>query len=84
MDKESLNGVQACVFDAYGTLFDFAVAARSCRDVLGDAFDKLTILWRDKQLQYTWLRAAHHGSYEPRLRNRTAFHRRRTRRLARR
>ncbi len=58
MDKQSLNVVQACVFDAYGTLFDFAAAARSCRDVLGDAFDKLTILWRDKQLQYTWLRAA--------------------------
>jgi 2-haloacid dehalogenase len=49
--------VQACVFDAYGTLFDFASAARSCQDVLGEAIDKLTALWRDKQLQYTWLRA---------------------------
>jgi 2-haloacid dehalogenase len=54
----SLQGVQACVFDAYGTLFDFAAAARKCRDVLGDDIDKLTALWRDKQLQYTWLRAA--------------------------
>jgi 2-haloacid dehalogenase len=53
-----LRGVQACVFDAYGTLFDFAAAARKCRDVLGDDIDKLTALWRDKQLQYTWLRAA--------------------------
>jgi 2-haloacid dehalogenase len=52
-----LNGVKACVFDAYGTLFDFAAAARGCRDVLGDDIDKLTALWRDKQLQYTWLRA---------------------------
>ena len=26
--------------------------------MLGDAADKLTALWRDKQLQYTWLRAA--------------------------
>jgi len=52
-----LIGVQACVFDAYGTLFDFASAARGCGDVLGDAIDKLTALWRDKQLQYTWLRA---------------------------
>jgi 2-haloacid dehalogenase len=49
--------VQACVFDAYGTLFDFASAARACRDVLGDDIDRLTALWRDKQLQYTWLRA---------------------------
>ena len=53
-----LRGVQACVFDAYGTLFDFAAAARKCRDRLGDDIDKLTALWRDKQLQYTWLRAA--------------------------
>ena len=45
------------MFDAYGTLFDFASAARKCRDVLGDDIDKLTALWRDKQLQYTWLRA---------------------------
>jgi 2-haloacid dehalogenase len=52
-----INGIKACVFDAYGTLFDFASAARSCRDVLGDDIDKLTVLWRDKQLQYTWLRA---------------------------
>ena len=52
-----LTGTRACVFDAYGTLFDFASAARGCRDVLGDDIDKLTSLWRDKQLQYTWLRA---------------------------
>jgi 2-haloacid dehalogenase len=53
----ALCEVRACVFDAYGTLFDFASAARSCRDEIGDDFDKLTALWRDKQLQYTWLRA---------------------------
>jgi len=53
-----LSGIQACVFDAYGTLFDFAAAARQCRDVLGGEADRLTALWRDKQLQYTWLRAA--------------------------
>jgi 2-haloacid dehalogenase len=55
---ERLDGVQACVFDAYGTLFDFASAAKGCHDVLGDAVEPLTVLWRDKQLQYTWLRAA--------------------------
>jgi 2-haloacid dehalogenase len=57
MSNAPLTGVQGCVFDAYGTLFDFASAARGCRDVLGDAIEKLTALWRDKQLQYTWLRA---------------------------
>jgi 2-haloacid dehalogenase len=56
-DRTPLSGVKACVFDAYGTLFDFASAARGCRDVLGDQTDRLTALWRDKQLQYTWLRA---------------------------
>ena len=57
-EKLVIKGIKACVFDAYGTLFDFAAAARKCRDVLGDDIDKLTVLWRDKQLQYTWLRAA--------------------------
>src|SRR5258708_19591699 len=57
MEQGPLIGVKACVFDAYGTLFDFAAAAKGCRDVLGDGIDKLTALWRDKQLQYTWLRA---------------------------
>jgi len=55
---ERLDGIQACVFDAYGTLFDFASAAKGCDDVLGVAVEPLTLLWRDKQLQYTWLRAA--------------------------
>jgi 2-haloacid dehalogenase len=54
---EPLSGVRACVFDAYGTLFDYASAAARCRDVLGDKFGALAALWRDKQLQYTWLRS---------------------------
>lgn len=55
---EALSGIRACVFDAYGTLFDYGSAAARCRDVLGDKFTALTALWRDKQIQYTWLRAA--------------------------
>ncbi len=57
MTQTPLTGIKACVFDAYGTLFDFASAAKSCADVLGDQADRLTALWRDKQLQYSWLRA---------------------------
>jgi 2-haloacid dehalogenase len=53
----TLTGIRACVFDAYGTVFDYASAAAACRDVLGDKIGPLTALWRDKQLQYTWLRA---------------------------
>jgi 2-haloacid dehalogenase len=52
-----LEGVRACVFDAYGTLFDFASAVARAADVPGDKRAALTALWRDKQLQYTWLRS---------------------------
>ncbi len=52
-----LPGIRACIFDAYGTLFDYASAAAACRDVLGDKLEPLNALWREKQLQYTWLRA---------------------------
>jgi 2-haloacid dehalogenase len=52
-----LSGVRACVFGAYCTLFDYASAAAGCRDGLGERMGPLTALWRDKQLQYTWLRA---------------------------
>ena len=58
MNNAPLRGIEACVFDAYGTLFDFAAATRRCKDELGEHADKLSALWRDKQLQYTWLRAA--------------------------
>jgi len=51
-----LEGIEACVFDAFGTLFDFASAARKCSDLPADDLVRLTTLWRDKQLQYTWLR----------------------------
>jgi 2-haloacid dehalogenase len=53
-----LNGIRACVFDAYGTLFDTASAAARAKDQIGDNFVPFAQLWRDKQLQYTWLRAA--------------------------
>ncbi|HXF53302.1 MAG TPA: haloacid dehalogenase type II [Hyphomicrobiaceae bacterium] len=56
MAEPQLKGIRACVFDAYGTLFDYASAAEGCRDVLGEKTGPFTALWRDKQLQYTWLR----------------------------
>jgi 2-haloacid dehalogenase len=57
MNDAPLEGIEACVFDAYGTLFDVASAARRCDDVLGEHTDALAALWRDRQLQYSWLRA---------------------------
>ncbi|MEO6928424.1 MAG: haloacid dehalogenase type II [Casimicrobiaceae bacterium] len=52
-----LEGIHACVFDAYGTLFDVASAAHACSDQLGGQAAALGVLWRDKQLQYAWLRS---------------------------
>ncbi|WP_343713809.1 haloacid dehalogenase type II [Inquilinus sp.] len=57
MDDAPLTGVKACVFDAYGTLFDTASAARRLAGEIGDEAGPLAALWREKQLAYTWLRA---------------------------
>jgi 2-haloacid dehalogenase len=58
MADAPLTGIRACVFDAYGTLFDVGSATARCADVLGAKAGALNELWRDKQLKYTWLRAA--------------------------
>lgn len=62
---QALRDIDACVFDAYGTLFDFNTAAAAARDELGPEWQKLSDLWRQKQLQYTWLRglAGHHADF---------------------
>ena len=52
-----LENISACVFDAYGTLFDFNAAAERCRDSLGDVAESLSRVWRQKQLEYTWQRS---------------------------
>lgn len=60
-----LNGIEACVFDAYGTLFDISSVARGAEAALGDKAKPVLDLWRAKQLQYTWLRslAGHHADF---------------------
>ena len=49
--------VRAVVFDAYGTLLDFATASERAGDVLGERWRAFSDLWRRKQLEYTWLRS---------------------------
>ena len=49
-------GIEACVFDAYGTLFDVHSAVGQHRARLGDRADAVSGLWRAKQLEYTWQR----------------------------
>lgn len=52
----ALTDVHACVFDAYGTLFDVHSAVGRHRAELGEKADGVSQLWRTKQLEYTWLR----------------------------
>lgn len=54
--------VTTCIFDAYGTLFDVAAAARAAarepgRARLSACWQALAEDWRIKQLSYSWLRA---------------------------
>lgn len=54
--------ITTCIFDAYGTLFDVAAAARQAAtepafSAIADTWPQLAEHWRQKQLQYTWLRA---------------------------
>ena len=55
--KSTIGGIKACVFDAYGTLFDVHSAVGKHRSRLGDAADQVSTVWRTKQLEYTWLRS---------------------------
>lgn len=57
MTDNSFSDIGGCAFDAYGTLFDVHSAVDACRDDIGPDADRLSELWRQKQLQYTWLRS---------------------------
>lgn len=65
MAMSSLVGIEACIFDAYGTLFDVSSVAKGAQDALGDRWQALSELWRSKQLQYSWIRglAGHHADF---------------------
>lgn len=56
-----MGRITSCIFDAYGTLFDVNAAARAVATMPGqDGFavvwEQIAADWRNKQLQYTWLR----------------------------
>jgi 2-haloacid dehalogenase len=57
MPGSALAAVSACVFDAYGTLFDVNAAADKLRHRIGPQADRLAEQWRTRQLQYSWLRS---------------------------
>jgi 2-haloacid dehalogenase len=48
--------IRGYVFDAYGTLFDVHSVVEAGRSLTADP-GALSTLWRQKQLEYTWLRS---------------------------
>ncbi len=57
MAEAAFKDIEACVFDAYGTLFDVHSAIARGGQSLGDKAQAVSDLWRQKQLEYTWLRS---------------------------
>ncbi len=55
--NQKIPGIKACVFDAYGTLFDVHSAVGKHRARLGEIAEQVSSVWRTKQLEYTWLRS---------------------------
>ena len=51
-----MAGPRAFLFDAYGTLFDVHSVVEAGRALTSDP-QALSALWRQKQLEYTWLRS---------------------------
>jgi 2-haloacid dehalogenase len=56
--------LKAVIFDAYGTLFDVHSVASLAEQQFAGKGDALSLLWRQKQLEYSWLRALS-GQYKP-------------------
>jgi 2-haloacid dehalogenase len=56
-DLPRLRSLKACVFDAYGTLFDVFSVTALCEELFPGKGQALAQLWRVKQLQYSLLRS---------------------------
>ena len=54
---KKFEGIQAVVFDAYGTLFNVATPVEKLASTIGEKASDVAKLWRQKQLEYTWLRS---------------------------
>lgn len=46
---------RVAVFDAYGTLFDVHSAVQRHADAIGPEAGRLSDVWRNKQLEYSWV-----------------------------
>ncbi|WP_047151139.1 haloacid dehalogenase type II [Aneurinibacillus tyrosinisolvens] len=58
-----MDNCKAIVFDAYGTLFDVHTVTEKCELIFPRLGGKISNTWRQKQLEYTWLRSLM-GRYE--------------------
>lgn len=56
--------IKACIFDAYGTLFNVHAPSLKLADKIGDQAASVSNIWRLKQLEYSWLRSLM-GRYAP-------------------
>ena len=54
-DRGPAAGVQAVLFDAYGTLFDVYSIGVAAETLFPGAGERLGVIWRDKQIEYTRL-----------------------------
>jgi len=59
-----MPSIRAIIFDLYGTLFDVHSVATACEAAMPGRGMELSVLWRQKQLEYTWLRSMM-GRYIP-------------------
>ena len=61
------NAPRAVLFDAYGTLFDVYSVAQLADELFPGQGQALSVLWRDKQIEYTRLvTTSNHGAhYQP-------------------
>ncbi len=57
MTNTVFQDTRACVFDAYGTLFDVHTAVAAHQGRIGAHAQQVSAVWRTKQLEYTWLRS---------------------------
>ncbi len=55
---------RAVIFDAYGTLFDVYSVARLAEELFPGQGERLSLVWRDKQIDYTRL-CSMSGRYRP-------------------
>ncbi|WP_158735618.1 haloacid dehalogenase type II [Alteribacillus sp. YIM 98480] len=59
-----MTGKKVFAFDVYGTLFDVHSIAKTCEEYFPGFGDAISAMWREKQIQYTFLRQAM-GTYRP-------------------